>query len=328
MKTVLKGTSTSAQRLGSASRCSVADDTPTRLEFQTPQRASIVTKSITAAHQSPSSPSATESPQPSSLAASSVPPQPGSLPLWGIWEMWCDFPSRSTRSSATHHHHSLTMSEKLAQYQPPNWLDSIKSIGLFDTAEGFWAIHDCTLAPSRLPNGSNYYLFRHNVAPMWEQEANRRGGKWVSQFICDQGAEVDAAWTALCVAAIGEQLPGNETELCGVSVSKRKSGYKISLWTRNASDREAQLEIGRFAKELIIQSASAAQTVSPKKQPHSTCGVILKFLRHCETLEACAKEGTSPTRAHGSGGTSPHQDAATGLPSTAAVKVPEALYTV
>ena len=37
-------------------------------------------------------------------------------------------------------------------------------------------------SPCQLPPGSNYHLFKHGIKPMWEHEANRRGGKWIIQF--------------------------------------------------------------------------------------------------------------------------------------------------
>jgi translation initiation factor 4E len=216
----------------------------------------------------------------------------GSTGLWGVWEMWCDFPAKVSQQNRYCGHHA-TMSEKLAQYQPPTWLDSVKSVGVFDTAEGFWVIHDCVLEPSRLVNGSNYYLFRQNIAPMWEHEANRRGGKWVAQFGCDQGADVDHAWLQACVAMIGEAFPGQEEEICGVCVAKRKSGFKVSLWTRNADDEAAQMAIGKHLGDILRcgQDGNSAA-------PGSTKPLLqLKYLRHCETLESCSTHvrGASPT---------------------------------
>lgn len=237
--------------------------------------------------------------------------QQENTPLWGVWEMWCDFPTKQQSNGKQHQ----SMTQKLSQYQPPTWLDSVKSIGLFDTVEGFWGIHDCTLPPSRLPNGSNYYLFRNNVAPMWEQEANRRGGKWVGQV--SGGTLADEWWTELCVAAIAEQFPGHEEEICGICVSKKKSGLKVSLWTRTADNSLSQLEIGAFMKRLF---------------PGDSSPPVLKYLRHCETLEACSPQltkGTSPTNSPTM--RFPVSDLRSSSPMDVEgppVKIPEALYSL
>lgn len=121
-----------------------------------------------------------------------------------------------------------------------NWLDQVKSVGLLDSVEGFWGVYDCVLLPSQLPPNSSYYLFRKHIAPMWEHEANRRGGKWVISFSphfpqvappAPGGEEpdgetpmapVDIAWQKLCLACIGELLPGTEEEICGVTVTRGK----------------------------------------------------------------------------------------------------------
>ena len=163
-------------------------------------------------------------------------------PLWSGWELWCDFPQRPNRGQR--------LLERGAAHQF-NWLDTIKSVGIFDTAEGFWGLHDCVLPPSKLPNGANLYLFRKNIPPMWEHEANRRGGKWLVSFEPERSPDADEAWTTLCLNAIGENVPCNEVELCGVVVSKRKAGYRLAVWTRNAHDATAQTKIGLFLKTQL-----------------------------------------------------------------------------
>lgn len=195
------------------------------------------------------------------------PAAPGTLALWAVWEWWCDFPVRRTGSAAKQ------------QQVAPTWLDNVKSLGMFGTAEGFWGIHNCVVPPSRLPNGGNYYLFRHNIPPMWEHEANRRGGKWVVQFPVEQATECDRCWLDLCVACIGEQIPAPEEEICGAAVSKRRSGYKISLWTRNATAQSVQINAGFYIKVLLGLRTKGA----------------LKYVAHCAAL------GTAPTATSGSG---------------------------
>ena len=196
-------------------------------------------------------------------------PHPEAVSLWGMWEMWCDFPTSAPAASSSSKgaHHALTLPGQNC------WLDSVKSVGVFDTAAGFWGIVDCLVEPSRLPVGANYYLFRYNIPPMWEHEANRRGGKWVAAFSPDQHKEADACWVDLCVAAIGEQVPGEEEEVCGVCVSRRRNGFKISLWTRNASNKSAQTSIGFYMKVLLnIGRPTSAVQGTLKYTQHQTGG--------------------------------------------------------
>lgn len=198
--------------------------------------------------------------------------------LWGTWELWADVSSTPSHhgpsaavSSATPHSNNMGTtptpgSESTATpLAPPNttdglkapsplptrsvspgttaekenWLDQVKSVGLLDSVEGFWGVYDCVLLPSQLPPNSSYYLFRKHIAPMWEHEANRRGGKWMISFTPyspqvappapggeEDGetsmAPVDIAWQKLCLACIGELFPGREEEICGVTVTRGK----------------------------------------------------------------------------------------------------------
>ncbi|RNF26768.1 eukaryotic translation initiation factor 4E (eIF4E) interacting protein [Trypanosoma conorhini] len=209
-------------------------------------------------------------------------------PLWGVWEMWCVLPdpaggavgtNAGVRGSAVKGGASPKVKGNNA-----TWLDQVRSIGLFDHAEGFWGIVACTLPPSQLPPGITYYMLRRNIAPMWEHEANRRGGRWVVRFqqqkhrpqpraeneeegAEDHPARIDEAWEKLCIALIGEQFPCPETEICGVALRRveRRREWKLSLWTRTAADNDTQLSIGRFMKELLDLEDGALQYLSHRE---------------------------------------------------------------
>ncbi|KAH9589225.1 Translation Initiation factor eIF- 4e [Trypanosoma melophagium] len=217
-------------------------------------------------------------------------------PLWGVWEMWCVVPDPASGAQTNA---NVRGSAIKGSALPKNkgktsstWLDQVRSIGLFDNAEGFWGIVSCTLPPSQLPPGITYYMLRRNIAPMWEHEANRRGGRWVIRFqepeqqqqqrkasplfrsSKDEKDEpssptprVDEAWETLCIALIGEQLPCDETEICGAALrrAERRREWKLSLWTRNASDRDTQERIGQFVKSLLHLENGAMQYLSHRE---------------------------------------------------------------
>ncbi|ESL08411.1 eukaryotic translation initiation factor 4E (eIF4E) interacting protein [Trypanosoma rangeli SC58] len=217
-----------------------------------------------------------------------VHPPSCTTPLWGVWEMWCvlpDFAPGATGNNAGVRG-SAVKGRVLAKVKETNatWLDQVRSIGLFDNAEGFWGIIKCTLPPSQLPPGITYYMLRRNIAPMWEHEANRRGGRWVVRFqhqkhrqqpkgeeeeeeAEDQSTRIDEAWEKLCIALIGEQIPCPETEICGVALrrAERRREWKLSLWTRTAADRDTQLSIGHFMKKLLDLEDGAMQYLSHRE---------------------------------------------------------------
>ncbi|KAL5218805.1 hypothetical protein ABZP36_019489 [Zizania latifolia] len=60
--------------------------------------------------------------------------------------------------------------------------DNIKKIVDFSTVESFWVCY-CHLArPSSLPSPTDLHLFKEGIRPLWEDPANRNGGKWIIRF--------------------------------------------------------------------------------------------------------------------------------------------------
>ncbi|KAG8084428.1 hypothetical protein GUJ93_ZPchr0010g9493 [Zizania palustris] len=60
--------------------------------------------------------------------------------------------------------------------------DNIKKIIDFSTVESFWVCY-CHLArPSSLPSPTDLHLFKEGIRPLWEDPANRNGGKWIIRF--------------------------------------------------------------------------------------------------------------------------------------------------
>lgn len=248
-------------------------------------------------------------------SSASLPPQQAkaatgdsATPLWGMWEWWAEIPPRAPRTMS-----KAAAAQFSSQQQNATWLDAVKSVALFDTVEGFWGVMDNVVGPSGLPIGGNFYVFRHHIAPMWEHEANRRGGKWILAFGPDQAVEADKCWLALAIAVIGEQLPGNEEEVCGVVASRRRSGFKLSVWTRNASDVSAQKGIGFFLKVLLGLGKPGTQFA----------GMTLQYLEHSAVLSAAAKIAGSPT-----GSSPPATPEALASPAAASPPLPKILYSL
>ena len=45
--------------------------------------------------------------------------------------------------------------------------------------QDFWNIYNHLVRPNDLPNTMDYHLFKTGIKPIWEDPANRRGGKWM-----------------------------------------------------------------------------------------------------------------------------------------------------
>ncbi|KAF9584387.1 eukaryotic translation initiation factor 4E [Lunasporangiospora selenospora] len=96
---------------------------------------------------------------------------------------------------------------------------------------------------------SNYHLFKQGIKPMWEDSANKRGGKWSIQLPRNKTiGDIDNIWLYTMLGCIGEAFEF-ENEICGAVVSVRKSFFRIALWTRSSDNQETALSIGRTLKK-------------------------------------------------------------------------------
>ena len=60
-----------------------------------------------------------------------------------------------------------------------NFEQNLKLIATFSTCEQFWKIFSHLVRPDDLQSPADYHVFKEGIKPMWEDEANRFGGKWI-----------------------------------------------------------------------------------------------------------------------------------------------------
>lgn len=58
------------------------------------------------------------------------------------------------------------------------YMDHLKMIGTFATAEDFWKYYQHMTRPDKLPEGTTFYCFAEGIKPMWEDPANVGGGRF------------------------------------------------------------------------------------------------------------------------------------------------------
>ncbi|XP_018577506.1 eukaryotic translation initiation factor 4E-1A-like [Anoplophora glabripennis] len=132
-----------------------------------------------------------------------------------------------------------------------SWAQNQKEIASFQTVEDFWSLYNHIKPASELRQGSDYSLFKKGIKPMWEDEANRRGGRWLLSLDRKQRTnELDRYWLDIILCLIGEAFE-NSDEVCGAVVNIRQKGDKIGIWTSDAQNGVAVLEIGRKLKERL-----------------------------------------------------------------------------
>jgi translation initiation factor 4E len=162
----------------------------------------------------------------------------------------------------------------------------LTTVGEFDTVESYCRYFNWLKPPSKLERNSNYHLFKSGIKPMWEDEANANGGKWVLTMK-NNPALLDQCWQWLTMALVGEELDEGD-EICGAVVSLRSKVDRIQLWMRSKDDVEKVNGIGRKLVKLLDVSESDGIglefQVSPRFFAHRPSPRTPCRLTHCHRL--------------------------------------------
>ncbi|ROV92608.1 hypothetical protein VPNG_09868 [Cytospora leucostoma] len=124
--------------------------------------------------------------------------------------------------------------------------DTVHGIAAVSTAEEFWAVYRHLKRPSALPLVSDYHLFKKGVRPIWEDEENRKGGKWVVRL---KKGVADRYWEDLMLALVGDQFGDAGDEVCGAVMSVRNGEDILSIWC--ARDGGRVLKIRETFKRVL-----------------------------------------------------------------------------
>jgi len=123
----------------------------------------------------------------------------------------------------------------------------LKMLGVVNSVEQFWALYNHMVRPNDLPSPCDLQIFQHGVQPLWEDEANRLGGKLYFRVRKGQSSRL---WEDMLLALIGGQLHG--CGVCGAVISTRFSEDCISIWNRDARD-EASLQLLRDTIRRVLK---------------------------------------------------------------------------
>ncbi|KAH8305215.1 hypothetical protein KR018_003407 [Drosophila ironensis] len=130
------------------------------------------------------------------------------------------------------------------------WEDMQNEITSFDMVEDFWSLYNHIKPPSEIKIGSDYSLFKKGIQPMWEDDANKFGGRWVINMGRGAKLELDKLWLDVLLILIGEAFEHTE-EVCGAVINLRGKSNKISIWTANGHNEPAVMEIGLKLRNLL-----------------------------------------------------------------------------
>ena len=139
-------------------------------------------------------------------------------------------------------------------YRPPTfkYSDYEKStipLASFSTVEAFWTVYAHLKRPSALPSVSDYHIFKKGIRPVWEDEENKRGGKWIVRL---KKGVADRYWEDLLLAIIGDQFAEAGEEVCGAVLSVRSGEDVLSVWTRIDGGRNIKIRyVSVKFKEIV-----------------------------------------------------------------------------
>ncbi|XP_063243316.1 eukaryotic translation initiation factor 4E type 2-like isoform X2 [Bacillus rossius redtenbacheri] len=146
-----------------------------------------------------------------------------------------------------------------------NFNQNLKLIGSFGSVEQFWSVYSHLVRPSELQSHSDFHLFKVGIKPMWEDEANVKGGKWIVRL---RKGLASRCWENLVLAMLGEQFMVGE-EICGAVVSMRFQEDIISVWNKTASDAATTTRIRDTLRRVL-------------NLPPNT---VLEYKRHDDSLK-------------------------------------------
>ncbi|EDW98360.1 eukaryotic translation initiation factor 4E1 [Drosophila yakuba] len=146
-----------------------------------------------------------------------------------------------------------------------SWEDILYEVGSFNTVEDFWIQYYSTDPPSKLKIDCDYMLFKKGIRPMWEDLPNKHGGRWTYIVHKEAKSELDTIWLDVLLCLIGEACDHCD-QICGALVRIRKSISKVSVWTKNCEDNEANMEIGQKLCELVSVSSKKIITFKSHRQ--------------------------------------------------------------
>jgi len=154
-------------------------------------------------------------------------------PLRTPWTLWYEF--------------NLTTGKRPSTTQ---WGENLKEVFTFATVEDFWRLYNNISPPSQIQFGCSYNLFKKGIEPKWEDAANSKGGRW-TVIISKSKTILDRMWLWLMLGAIGQVVEEDSDQICGLVVNVRKGQDKLSIWTKDAEDKDAAMKIGERLKRLL-----------------------------------------------------------------------------
>ncbi|XP_062957690.1 eukaryotic translation initiation factor 4E-like [Cynocephalus volans] len=132
------------------------------------------------------------------------------------------------------------------------WQANFQLISKFDTVEDLWTLYNHIQLSSNLMPGCDYSLFKDGIEPVWEDEMNKRGGRWQMTLNKQpRRSDLDRFWLETLLSLTGESFNDYSDGVCGAVVNVRAKSDKIAVWTTGCENRDAVTHVGRVRKARL-----------------------------------------------------------------------------
>jgi len=132
--------------------------------------------------------------------------------------------------------------------------DNTYTLGTTATVEDFWRLYVHLRRPvDERPTVCDYHVFREGIRPMWEDEANVNGGKWIVRLKKGLAARY---WEDVLLAILGGQFRVGD-EICGCVLSVRYQEDILSIWNKSADSRRVCMQIRDTMRAVMSLPDSA-----------------------------------------------------------------------
>lgn len=184
-----------------------------------------------------------------------------------------------------------------------DYLSVMKRLGTVGSIQQFWNHHNgmqqSMVKICSQPSLFSLRLFRNDIKPIWEDESNRCGGKWVIPCSTMEPFALWALWQEVLMCAVGGTF-ARKGAVCGCILSYRKNGRKeIHIWV----DRTPADLIGErsFVQELFRFQAlpffrAHDRNCAKVDTRSSCCSVVSEDSDEERARSARTSRSASPTR--------------------------------
>ncbi|XP_075941183.1 eukaryotic translation initiation factor 4E family member 2 related sequence 1 isoform X1 [Anarhichas minor] len=142
--------------------------------------------------------------------------------------------------------------------------------------EQFWRFYSHLVRPGDLSGHSDFHLFKEGIKPMWEDDSNRSGGKWIIRL---RKGLASRFWENIILAMMGEQFMVGE-EICGAVVSIRFQEDILSIWNRTSNDQTTTSRIRDTLRRVLNLPAN---TIMEYKTHNDSLRYYYYYDYYCST---------------------------------------------